>query len=219
MYNSDGGKVSSLVMTCYFIEPKISSEPQRIYLDNYFTGHCSGQSICHIWDDLLRNQDVFKPFTTIYLSGDTGSGFRSSAVLAFYSSLYHQYGITVEVHSLCPRHAYNLCDSHGAHTKRAVRSAMLSGISVISPTDFSFVINTSQVNNTLVYDYGAIKNKSPDVRDVTAKTINSHIAFGFAYMDEASRLTRTTGVVLGYASSNDLATKRPGTVYVNPFIL
>ena len=218
MYNSDGGKVSSLVLTCYFIDIDISTEPQRMYLDNYFTGHCSGQSVCHIWDQLLSHYKVFKPFKKIYLSGDTGSGFRSSSVLAFYSSWYHAFGITVEVHSLCPRHAYNLCDSHGAHTKRAVRSAMLSGISVISPTDFSFVIQNSRVNNTLVYDYGVIKNKAPDARVVTAKTINSHIAFAFAYKGEDSRITRTTGVVIGYSSSNDLATNRPGTVYVYLYI-
>ena len=65
-----------------------------------------------VWEDLFKKCHL-KKYQKIYLSGDTGSGFRSYLTATYYSFMKDVHGVEVEVHHLCPRHAFNICDPAG----------------------------------------------------------------------------------------------------------
>lgn len=70
------------------------------------------------WEDLLLKTDHLSKYKKLYLSGDTGSGFRSYMMATYLSFMQDQHGKEVEVHHLCPRHAYNICDPAGGRYER-----------------------------------------------------------------------------------------------------
>ena len=71
--------------------------------------------------------DQFDGVTHILRTGDNGPHFHNQWTVYFESSVYTEYGIDWETHTLCKRHAYNLCDAHGGAGKRSARAAHVSG--------------------------------------------------------------------------------------------
>lgn len=58
------------------------------------------------------------------------------------SHVHERFGIHWETHTLCKRHAYNLCDAHGGHGIRLASTHVAAGLHIEFATDFARVINT-----------------------------------------------------------------------------
>jgi hypothetical protein len=84
------------------------------------------------WLNLLEKTDHLKQYKKLYLSGDTGSGFRSYVMALFLTFAKERFDKEVEVHHLCPRHAYNICDPAGG--RYVIPSRLCRGVQVSQAT-------------------------------------------------------------------------------------
>ena len=85
--------------------------------------------------------DEFDGVTHILRTGDSGAHFHNKYVAYFESSVYEVYGIEWETHTLCKRHAYNLCDAHGGAGKRHAKAAAVAGHAPESAQEFAALLN------------------------------------------------------------------------------
>lgn len=104
----------------------VNGARMRRYIDNLFIGQGRAKSSIAIWKELL-DTDEFAGIKKMYLTGDTGSGFRSYEMLMFLSTIKGTWDIEVEIHFLCPRHAFSLCDAHGWIVAEIFHHVKLSG--------------------------------------------------------------------------------------------
>src|SRR5690606_6949334 len=64
-----------------------------------------------VWLNHLKN-GVFDRFHTIVKSGDNGGSLKNYDTFFFSSMLWETHQVRVLWFTLCPHHAYNLCDPH-----------------------------------------------------------------------------------------------------------
>ena len=70
---------------------------------------------------------VLKGVTHIVRTGDSGPHFHSRITYNWESSVWEEYGINWETHTLCKRHASNECDAHGGSVQRAWHAVGVKG--------------------------------------------------------------------------------------------
>ena len=85
--------------------------------------------------------DEFRGVTEIIRTGDNGGHLLNRMVMKWESQVYGRYGIIWRTHTLCKRHAYNLCDSHGSGIKKCIASYANAGYAPETAHDFSNIIN------------------------------------------------------------------------------
>jgi hypothetical protein len=83
----------------------------------------------------------FEGVTHVLRSGDSGSHFHNRLVFDWESEVHSMYGIIWETHNLCKRHAWNLCDSHGAQAKKGAHAAAMAGMAPETAIEFATIIN------------------------------------------------------------------------------
>ncbi len=85
--------------------------------------------VADVWDHHLRKDgkgsDEFKNIHKIIRTGDSGSHFHCFSTIFFESHIQEKYGIEFSTHTLCKRHAYNMCDSIGSICKAVVEETEL----------------------------------------------------------------------------------------------
>jgi hypothetical protein len=168
-------------------------ELQRFYIDNFYFGKGTTASTISILDYLLGSTHVFENFDHIVLSGDTGSGFRQTETLYYYSKVYHLYGKHMSVELLAPGHAWNMCDSHGGHLSDLFAPLKMTN-ELVAPQDACNAVNSSSMTNTTAFMY-----ESPHVRPAEDEHykqvgITNYLSFHIAYTAADGTETHTEGV-------------------------
>ena len=168
-------------------------ELQRFYIDNFYFGKGTSASTISILDYLLGSTNVFENFDHIVLSGDTGSGFRQTETMYFYSKVFHLYGKHMSVELLAPGHAWNMCDSHGGHLSDLFAPLKMTN-ELVTPQDACNAVNSSSMTNTT-----AFMHENPHVRPAEEEHykqvgITNYLSFQFAYSAADGTETHTEGV-------------------------
>ena len=160
-YNSSGQKVKDLCFVICYTDDK--GELCYKYIDNLFQGASDSKSTEGIWTKILEETDTFDEFDTIYVSGDTGNGFRGYSVASFFSTWRRRFNKRVVQCFLCPRHAYSLCDAHFGHLYEIIHTQKILGW-LESADDYKEAIESSinegRIANTTVFawsDFPKIK--------------------------------------------------------------
>jgi hypothetical protein len=83
----------------------------------------------------------FKGVTHINRTGDNGGHLLNKFLAWWESSVFETYGIYWTTHTLCKRHGYNLCDSHGAVIKKHINSFAKADHRPETAQDFANIIN------------------------------------------------------------------------------
>jgi hypothetical protein len=83
----------------------------------------------------------FKGVTHITRTGDNGAHLLNSLLAFFESTAFDTYGIRWTTHTLCKRHGYNLCDSHGAAIKKHINTFAQADHRPETAQDFANIIN------------------------------------------------------------------------------
>jgi hypothetical protein len=83
----------------------------------------------------------FKGVTHITRTGDNGGHLLNRYLAWFESTAFEKYGIQWTTHTLCKRHGYNLCDSHGAAIKKHINSFAKADHRPETAQDFANIIN------------------------------------------------------------------------------
>jgi hypothetical protein len=142
------------------------------YLDCVFAEPHSWRTIVGILDSLFADNE-FKGIRKIVLVSDNGSGFHQSETFHFYSLIHSLYGIEVDIHMLCPRHAYSLCDSHGGHTKSAAGQDRAATGTLDSASAFASKLRQAhskgRLQRTTVYEFD-----TPDDCDMVRLIESTH---------------------------------------------
>lgn len=126
-YQADGNKMANLILTLVYYE---NGQKRIEYYDTFSSG---SQTVDQLGDPDKRgkqdkymyrevwlnhlNNGVFKRFHTIIKSGDNGGSLKNYDTFYFSSMIWETYQIRVLWFTLCPHHAYNLCDPHGGRNK------------------------------------------------------------------------------------------------------
>jgi hypothetical protein len=108
--------------------------------NDFYYGKSDANATIQIWNRLLKNTREIYNVTGIFLSGDTGSGFRSVKLSWFYTTWVSNYQVKPHVHHLCPHHAYNLCDSHGQHVVQQEKIARAEGQIFVAGSDYAHLV-------------------------------------------------------------------------------
>jgi hypothetical protein len=161
-YASDGSKVKDL---CFVIcSLNEFGELTYQYVDNLFRGGSDSSSTIAIWESVMDATELFDKFDTIYLSGDTGNGFRGYDVAAFLSTWKARWGKRVVQCFLCPRHAYSLCDAHFGHLYELIHTQKVQGW-LISEEDYQQAIeggiDAGQIKNTQTFAWTELRDSKP----------------------------------------------------------
>ena len=120
------------------------------YIDNFFVGRSSAAATISILEFIFGETDEFSGYSKVYLSGDTGNGFKGYDLSWFYSTVFEEFSLQIEVIWLCPLHAYNTCDTHGGHLSQKLHEIMLS-CEVYSVRDFAETVAADIENATAYY--------------------------------------------------------------------
>ena len=120
-YDTSGGKVHAWIATCV-------AAGEVIHRFVIFFEDSSKDAVCGMraWHVILDPEqgpkdgvshlaNIFPDVMRAFLSGDTGNGFRSYAMLYFLSHVKQLYGLEIELIPLAPSHGFNLCDNYTAH--------------------------------------------------------------------------------------------------------
>ena len=151
-YDSTGKKCKNLVLT--LITKRSNSEAIDIrYIDNFYYGKSDANTTIQIWHQILKHTHHFDNYNDIFLSGDTGSGFRSVKLCWFYTTWVGKYGKMPHIHHLCPRHAYSLCDSHGQHVVQQEQIARAEGAILIAGADYADLVSKSKLQRTTAFSW------------------------------------------------------------------
>jgi hypothetical protein len=167
------------------------------YIDNFFTGKSNSIAISTILELILSDTDELElsSFSQVYISGDTGNGFRGYDHCDFYSSLYSRFGIIFEELFLCPRHAYNICDTHGGQLSQR-HHELLTSCDIISVRDFAEVV-AAGISNTVAY-YHEQKLPSTSKKQTHGNVgIRQLGQLQFVWHDSDNNLVSTKGVFRG----------------------
>jgi hypothetical protein len=170
-----------------------ADELQRDYVNNFFIGAGRSNATISILEFLLKSTTLFERFDTIVLSGDSGSGFRQTETLYFYSTIWEKYGKKVSVELLAPGHAWNMCDSHGGPLADMFVPINLAG-DLITPEDACWAVEDSSLKNTTAYAH-----ENPHERDINedhckVAKIMDFVSFRFSYNGADGKEMRTAGV-------------------------
>ena len=104
---------------------------RRSYVDNFFSGPYGSETTIGILHYLFTSTTLFDKYSNITFSSDSGSGFRQSETLYYYSSLKSR-GKIINVQFLPPGHAFNMADSHGGHLSDVVCGTKMAHTGLLS---------------------------------------------------------------------------------------
>jgi hypothetical protein len=166
---------------------------QRFYIDNFYFGKGSSASTISILDYLLGSTTVFDHFDHIVLSGDTGSGFRQTETLYYYSKVFQLHGKHVSVELLAPGHAWNMCDSHGGHLSDLFAPLKMTN-ELVTPQDACNAVNSSSMVNTTAFMHENPHARPAEAGHYKETGITDFLSFHFAYTDAHGDETHTEGV-------------------------
>jgi hypothetical protein len=118
VYAITGNKTVNLVMSMSWNE---KGNNEKKYVCNIVTDESRKSDSLFVMNIFQFHLDrrnlptgIFFGVTHVYRSGDSGPHFQSRLWLAFESTIFVGFGIFWEVHTLCKRHAFNICDGFGA---------------------------------------------------------------------------------------------------------
>ena len=236
-FDTKGQKVINLVFT--FLWRDENGALQRKYINNFHTdGEKNNKKkrkqdapfVIQVWkfhlkirkyqragDDAALKAAVskglsveFSEVTHILRTGDSGSHFHALVNVAFESSVYQEYSVKWETHTLCKRHAWNLCDAEGGRGKRLFRSHAIKGSAPQHAWEFAAILNECE------HSFGKSRAYSfKDVHRLDKKEENAHLKalkdsifklsceFQFFCINSEKEEVRTPGFIRMRVSSRD----------------
>ena len=137
LYEANDAKMLNLVMVLVFWDPTANKGKGDV-VEEYYDTFCRGSLPANKMGDYAErgSQDnnvyrdcwieafeakIFERFHTVIKTGDNGSALKSYDTFYLHCVLMVKYNIRIFYFTLCPYHAENLCDPHGAHTKKAIK--------------------------------------------------------------------------------------------------
>ena len=148
-YNTSGAKVKDLIIVVVWRNE--DGDMVRSYIDNFFMGASKASCTHDILERLLSDPTcILSSFQTIYITGDTGNGFRSYESLYFFSCAVSKFKKKIALHFLCPRHAFSLCDAHGGNVGSHVEDIKHSS-SLYTAEQYCAVVQEAGLKNTTAY--------------------------------------------------------------------
>jgi hypothetical protein len=199
LYNSMGRKIHNLILVIHYVRHR-GTIIERTYVDNFFKGKHTYVTTISILDYLFKSTRIFDKFDELIFSGDTGSGFRQSETIYYYSTLFFKYGKNIRVHFLAPRHAFNMCDAHGGQLSRIFSAEKCSSQALITPADCAAAVKRSKLANTFSFYHENTENVDKSILDPSkcrkVPGIMKLHAFEFVYKNERGIHTRTEGVAI-----------------------
>ena len=141
----------------------------------------------------------FRNVTHVLRTGDSGGHFHAKGQLLFESSMFQDYGLFWETHTLCKRHAWNLCDAHGGAGKRRATASAVAGNPPETAAEFASIINSCRTSMGTSRAYALENIDRSMAASVTAqlldcKPMKKCCEFQYSYM-KGDVVHREPGVV------------------------
>lgn len=171
-YQADGAKMANLILTLVYYE---NGEKKIEYYDTFSTGSQTVDQLGdpdkrgkqdkymyrEVWLNHLKN-GVFDRFHTIVKSGDNGGSLKNYDTFFFSSMLWETHQVRVLWFTLCPHHAYNLCDPHGGRNKKLFLTLeRQKGGALGTPEQHAAAVNAKGFQNTKTAQVVHV-NRKPD---------------------------------------------------------
>jgi hypothetical protein len=146
---------------------------------------------------VMAGLDQFDGVTHILRTGDSGAHFHNQVTVYFESSVYQEYGIEWETHTLCKRHAYNLCDAHGGAGKRKAKAAAVAGYGPESAQEFAAILNGDALSFGDTRAFAIEDIPRPDTKNLlrTLTGMQKACEFQYFYTSADGKKIREVGVV------------------------
>jgi hypothetical protein len=153
----------------------------------------------------------FSEVTHILRTGDSGSHFHALVNVAFESSVYQDYSVKWETHTLCKRHAWNLCDAEGGRGKRLFRSFAIKGSAPQHAWEFAAILNECEhsFGKSHAYSFKNVHRLDKNENKAHLKTLKDSIfklscEFQYFCIDsETKEEVRTPGYIRMRVSSRE----------------
>lgn len=160
-YQADGRKMANLILTLIYWDHRQGKEVIE-YHDTFSLGSQPinflgdpkkrGKQDKYLYRDVWLNhfrKGTFKPFHTIVKTGDNGSSLKSYDTFWLHSQLWELQQTRILWCTLCPHHAYNVCDAHGSRANNHLEAVerLLDG-ALGTPQEHARAINEKKIKNT-----------------------------------------------------------------------
>jgi hypothetical protein len=164
-----------------------------------------GEEKTRLWERIRIHRassfpNEFEGVTHVLRSGDSGSHFHNRLVFDWESEVHSMYGMIWETHNLCKRHAWNLCDSHGAQAKKGAHAAAMAGMAPETALEFATIINECRTGYGQARAY-VIENINRSTKDKRWKLLKQMDGvkkcseFQYWHLAADGTVMRTPGVV------------------------
>jgi hypothetical protein len=153
VYASDSRAVKSLSFVLYRNSEQDSLGYSHVeYIDNWFRGSSSGLSAVRVFESVLAS-DTFKDVSRLFVSSDTGNGFRGYELYDFFSCVKSRYGITIDARPLCPNHGWSQADRRFGNLKVAIK-VLKDKSRIVRLAEFAAISREVADGSAVVHDDG-----------------------------------------------------------------